>query len=620
MWGNVTPYITSYLAQFNPVITYHDTLHVYTILLLGQSFAMFPGGVLEEMIGPSRTVLLATLLISGGTYASSYCTALEKLVACQGVVGLGIGIGYSAPIICCFKHYQSDRMGLVTGMITTGTGMGPFIFSLIAVHYVNPNNLPVDPVTMFYDFPGSPVADRVPGMYRMLSMLFFVCGLVGSLLIGNPKNPEPVSSPTDSVERGESHPLLKSPSITRPPGFDITSKKRKPRHKLTLSSLGTLKENERISKSQLDLEKASENTPESRGNKLDKWNRSPSKTSRHVPTYSDLKLIKMPSFNDWITNASGKIGISPSGDETENLRITRSQLDAEKASENIPESGGNRLDRWNRSPSKTSRHVPTYSDLMLMRMPSFNDWITNTSGKMGTPLSGDGTAPPAGHRRYDSIAVKIVKTQELTTREMMGEPLCWLVVLCKIFTLSVGFYVCATFKSFGQYTIPDDHYLTMVGCVACCCSGLSRTVWAYIADTFGTFQTLVVVSYASPITLLIYTLTSENKYAFGASVCLEFMYLGAYYTLFPGIIAFLFGETNMGTNYGFIFFVFGISSTALVDSAGYINLPFKDINLIFTIFGIIGALACSHLQYLTTEVKDEKVMKHHRSVSSMIGL
>jgi len=490
-------------------------------------------------------VLLATLLISGGTYASSYCTALENLVACQGVVGLGIGIGYSAPIICCFKHYQSDRMGLVTGLITTGTGMGPFIFSLIAVHYVNPNNLPVDPVTMFYDFPGSPVADRVPGMYRMLSMLFFVCGLVGSLLIGNPKNPEPVSSPTDSVERGESHPLLKSPSITRPPGFDITSNKRQPRHKLTLSSLGTLKENERISKSQLDLE---------------------------------------------------------------------------KSSENIPESGGNRLDRWNRSPSKTSRHVPTYSDLMLIKMPSFSDWITNTSGKMGTPLSGDGTAPPAGHRRYDSIAVKIVKTQELTTREMMGEPLCWLVVLCKIFTLSVGFYVCATFKSFGQYTIPDDHYLTMVGCVACCCSGLSRTVWAYIADTFGTFQTLVVVSYASPITLLIYTLTSENKYAFGASVCLEFMYLGAYYTLFPGIIAFLFGEKNMGTNYGFIFFVFGISSTALVDSAGYIKLPFKDINLIFTIFGIIGALACSHLQYLTTEVKDEKVMKHHRSVSSMIGL
>ena len=31
MWGNITPYVTSYLVIYDPHVTYYNTLHVYNI-------------------------------------------------------------------------------------------------------------------------------------------------------------------------------------------------------------------------------------------------------------------------------------------------------------------------------------------------------------------------------------------------------------------------------------------------------------------------------------------------------------------------------------------------------------------------------------------------------------
>lgn len=83
MWGNVAPYVTSYLVQFDDTVTYHKTLHVYTAVFLGQSLFMYLGGQLEKKIGPRTTAYVGAILISSGTYLSSYCKSLHILVMCQ---------------------------------------------------------------------------------------------------------------------------------------------------------------------------------------------------------------------------------------------------------------------------------------------------------------------------------------------------------------------------------------------------------------------------------------------------------------------------------------------------------------------------------------------------------
>jgi hypothetical protein len=138
-----------------------------------------------------------------------------------------------------------------------------------------------------------------------------------------------------------------------------------------------------------------------------------------------------------------------------------------------------------------------------------------------------------------------------------------------------------------------------------------------MADCLGTFRTIEYVSYASPIFMILYTFMPDSKGAFGFLVCGQFALWGANYCLYPPIAAFLFGEKNMGTNYGFIFFVFGVSSTFLIDICGYTSIKFEVLNLIFATIGFVGALLNSRLRYLTTDIKDEVIMKHHRATSSV---
>lgn len=74
-------------------------------------------------------------------------------------------------------------------MITTGTGMGPFLFGLVATTFVNRENYLVDPTTGLYE-PESPVVKRVPSMFRLLGMMYGVCGFLGSSILLSPPDEE----------------------------------------------------------------------------------------------------------------------------------------------------------------------------------------------------------------------------------------------------------------------------------------------------------------------------------------------------------------------------------------------------------------------------------------------
>mmetsp|Transcript_34749 Transcript_34749/g.75078 ORF Transcript_34749/g.75078 Transcript_34749/m.75078 type:complete len:500 (-) Transcript_34749:144-1643(-) len=470
MWGNVAPYITSYLVQFDPSVTYHHTLHVYTAVFLGQSLFMYLGGRLERRIGPRPTSYLGAFLISGCTYASSYCKSLSGLIFFQACVGVGIGLSYSAPIICCFGHFAKNK-GIVTGIITAGTGAGPFLAGLVATTYVNSENYPVDARTGLYDPMTSPVVGRVPGMFRVLGIMYGCIGLVGASLLMSP--------PTADEEREAPSKLL------------------------------SLESGERAS---------------------------------------------------LIDNGKG---------------------------------------------------ANVYDEVMMAE--------EEPSGSGAIKTSTSSAVKGRRHQRYGS-KVKFTTTFELTTSQMVKDSLCWLVIATAICTGVSGYYVAATYKNFGQTAIADDHFITVVGCFGCLCSGLSRMLWGSIADRIGHFETLELTAYLSPAVLLAYTLTADGKLSFGICVCSLYALWGAIYCLMPAIAAFLFGDKHLGTNYGFIFFVFGVMCTVIIDGAGFTGWDFGRINYLFIGIGCVGAVLSSRIRFLTSKIKDEKVLKHHRATSSVSSM
>lgn len=487
MWGCITPYVTSYLNKFDSSVNFNSTLHVYTAVIFGQTISMYIGGLMEIALGPKLTALIGTVLISGGTFFSSYCVHLKQLLACQAIVGIGIGIAYSAPITCGFKHFPSSK-GIVAGIITTGTGVGPFLFNFFAAGFVNPaNSVPMDAFSGLYR-PDSPVVQRVPGMFRLLGFLFAVVGITGALLLGNPKVAE---------ENG-----------------------------------------------------ATES--------------------------SDLLMGDDPDM--LLTN----------GGETTTL------LKSEGKHANVCSCEFKHV-------TNAARTVPLYTDLLkldvLEAIPDNKISISVVRPNKNNP------------KRYQQRDVGI--------KGMISDPLCWLVIACKICTCTTGMYVVATYKSFGRTAIPSDHFLTFAGNVAVLCSALGRSLWGSIADKIGTFRTVEFVAYINPILLLLYTLTANSRIAFSALLCSLLVTWGSNYALYPSIVAMLFGEEKMGTNYGFIFFAFGLASTILIDSCGYTSLSFRTLNLAFVLLGVAGAALATVLRRVTQPIKDEKFMKHHRATSSI---
>jgi hypothetical protein len=143
-----------------------------------------------------------------------------------------------------------------------------------------------------------------------------------------------------------------------------------------------------------------------------------------------------------------------------------------------------------------------------------------------------------GHQRYGS-RVKFEVRFELTTTQMINDSLSWLVIGGAICTGVSGFYLAATYKSYGQTYILDDHFITVVGCLGCLCNGVSRAIWGLTSDRIGHFETLEMTAYLYPIVMLIYTLSAHSKLAFGLCVCTLYTLWGASACLMPAIVAFL---------------------------------------------------------------------------------
>jgi len=203
-WGNLTTYITSYLRQLNPELTYSDTLLVYVSIIGTQALTMWAGGIVEEKLGPGLTAFLGGSILSGGIIFSSLARSLWAFIALYGVCfGLGLALAYPCPLSCGFQ-WMPRHKGLVSGFIVSGFGGGAFVFNQVATRLANPEDATASEVgadgRLYY---GPDVTDRVPAMLRALGGCYFVLVLLGSLVLRDPPR-----------RRGESTSLLAAATVT----------------------------------------------------------------------------------------------------------------------------------------------------------------------------------------------------------------------------------------------------------------------------------------------------------------------------------------------------------------------------------------------------------------------
>lgn len=139
---------------------------------------------MANLIGKRTHSLLASLILCGSLFASSYVTNFWLFSTLYGFIfGLCSGMIYFVPFNLGHIYFPNNK-GIVSGIISSGFGLGSLIFSTIMLEFINPNN---EPTVLPSCFPKN-IADNLPVTIRWLSLMYTCCMLIGSFLMLSPTN------------------------------------------------------------------------------------------------------------------------------------------------------------------------------------------------------------------------------------------------------------------------------------------------------------------------------------------------------------------------------------------------------------------------------------------------
>ena len=146
--------------------TRSQTSWVFTIAVVTFALTFILAGRIQDTFGPRIPALLGTVLVSAGFFLTSFTTSLLFLYIIFGiVVGAGNGFGYATPMPVASKWFP-DKRGLVVGLMVGGYGASSAIFGPVATSLI------------------SSIGWRPT--FRLLGILFFLMGMIGTWLLTNP--------------------------------------------------------------------------------------------------------------------------------------------------------------------------------------------------------------------------------------------------------------------------------------------------------------------------------------------------------------------------------------------------------------------------------------------------
>jgi len=138
--------ITVHYTNYGPLIpTLRGDLHIdssqvglfSTLLFLGLAVAYIPAGVLIDRYGSRPVLLGSTITITLGGILLPLFPNFIWLLACRGVIGLGLGGSFvaGAHIAANLGKHSSLGQGLYGGFIQVGVGLGLLVTPLLLAHF-----------------------------------------------------------------------------------------------------------------------------------------------------------------------------------------------------------------------------------------------------------------------------------------------------------------------------------------------------------------------------------------------------------------------------------------------------------------------------------------------------
>ena len=93
-----------------------------------------PFGVkLMKKVKAKTICIVISFLIGISFYLSSYTYSFYTFVFLFGIMGGSlIGFLYMIPVAHCYKFFPKNK-GMVSGIIVAGSGLGTFLFSMLAI-------------------------------------------------------------------------------------------------------------------------------------------------------------------------------------------------------------------------------------------------------------------------------------------------------------------------------------------------------------------------------------------------------------------------------------------------------------------------------------------------------
>ena len=194
-WGNLGSYAPHSLKFFDGkehIGKSPDSLLVLPLTLVAQCISLPFGSIITGKIGSQKTMIIGSSILALGVYLSSYAKTLLQFIMFYSImVGTGIGMAYTAPMIAGWKYLPNSK-GFVSGAILTGFGAGGFLYNFLGTSLANPDGL--NPIKG--KFPNI-VYDRFPSVLRKLAVIYFLVALTGASLV---KEPPKIDSTTKSTK------------------------------------------------------------------------------------------------------------------------------------------------------------------------------------------------------------------------------------------------------------------------------------------------------------------------------------------------------------------------------------------------------------------------------------
>lgn len=196
--------------------------------------------------------------------------------------------------------------------------------------------------------------------------------------------------------------------------------------------------------------------------------------------------------------------------------------------------------------------------------------------------------PPAGYKPVGweppapNSTAKATGDIEMTSRQMLRTPQFYLLWLMFVGSGLAGLMVIYCIRLFGVDALQASGAVesaAKAGTIAgtamasyAIFNGLGRIIWGSVSDKIGRQTALFIMCLCQGIVMFAFYMVAGSYWGLIVGASIIGFNFGGNFALFPAATADLFGNKNVGTNYGWVFLAYGVAGIAGPQVAGY----FKD--------------------------------------------